>query len=111
MSVDHTFHVMIGIEVEEGLYGYLLGLEDPDLYTNPWPNQPVYVTSSSMGIGPTILGIDLVTPMSRYDEDRLYEQNLDSINLDEAKELVQEFAAKFGYKNVEPKLLSFVEAN
>lgn len=110
MGIYYEFHVMVGAEVEEDLYRDLLDHEDPDFFTNPWPDQPVYITSSSMGGGPTILGMDLVPPMSHWDENKLYEQDLDSINLEETKNLVKTFAAQFGLE-IEPKLLSFVEAN
>ena len=111
MGISYTFHVMIGAEVEEDLYYDILNHDDdPDFFTNPHPNQPVYITSSSMGGGPTILGMDVVPPMSHYDENKLYEQKLDSINFEEAKERVETFAAQFGLE-IEPKLLSFVEPN
>jgi hypothetical protein len=110
MGITYTFHVMIGAEVPDELYSDLLGLDDPDLFTNPWPNQPVYVTASSMGGGPTILGIDLVPPMGSYDEDELVVQDLEAIDLEAAKEQVKTFAAQFGLE-LEPKLLSFVEPN
>lgn len=110
MGITYTSHVMIGAEVPESLYSDLLDLDDPDLYTNPWPYQPVYVTASSMGGGPTILGMDLVPPMSSYDENKLNVQELDAIDFERAKLAVKEFASQFGLE-IEPKLLSFVQPN
>lgn len=92
MGIYYSYHCMIGAEVPDSVYNHELIQDDPDKYLNPWPDQPVYVTTSPMGGGPVIIGMDLVPPLDHYSENELHVLDIPEINFDEMIDRVADYA-------------------